>query len=207
MPVQASCVKTAVESLCATLLASTHPVWPNSHLLSRLVVKKFAFSLLLIFSSISPSIASSETLIKKAYVDQKNDVHVISPEGADEKITSSGRAQGVKLSTDGKTAIWLVQNSWIAEGDTAPAGSAIAIYSYGKLRQIRCDPFIRNYWFWMGGKQIAIDCGGRHFAGNLTLYDATSLRKLDSLYQPDIPEEKRPAWARPEDYSDPATAQ
>ena len=169
-------------------------------------MKKIAFSLLLLFSSLSPSIAS-ETRIKKAYVDQKNNVHVISPEGADKKITSSGRAHGVKLSTDGKTTIWLIKNCWIAEGDTAPAGSAIAIYRNGKLRQIRCDPFIRDYWFWMGGKQIAIDCGGRHFAGTLTLYDATSLRKLDSLYQPDVPEEKRPAWARPEGLSDPETAQ
>lgn len=54
-------------------------------------MKKIAFSLLLLFSPLSPSIAS-ETRIKKAYVDQKNDVHVISPEGADKKITSSARA-------------------------------------------------------------------------------------------------------------------
>lgn len=169
-------------------------------------MEKFAFSLLILFSSISPSIAS-ETRIKKAYVDQKNDVHVISPKGVDKKITSSGSAQGVKISTDGKTAIWLVQNSWIAEGDTAPAGSAIAIYRSGKLRQIRCDPFIRGYWFWMEGKRIAIDCGGRHFAGTLTLYDAATLRKLDSLYQSDVPEEKRPEWARPEGHPVPETAQ
>ena len=97
---------------------------------------------------------------------------------------------------DKRSAAWLVLNSWIAEGDTEPGASQLAIYRDGQLRDIKCEPFIRDYWFWMQGKQVAIDCGGRHFAGTQSLFDIDTLLMIDSFFQPDIPEDRRPVWSK-----------
>ncbi|WP_143067867.1 hypothetical protein [Duganella sp. CF517] len=156
---------------------------------------KLVFVFLFLSLLASNSYATQDYFIK-VYLDKKNNVHVISSDGIDRKVTSDGRLSGVKISPDTRTVIWLVLNIWIAEGDVIPGGSVLAIYQNGKLRHIKCEPFIRDYWFWSDGRQIAIDCGGRHFAGTLILYDAVSLRKLDSISQSDVPEEKRPEWAK-----------
>ena len=134
--------------------------------------------------------------LKNVYIDNEKNVHIISAEGRDEKISKSGDAAGATLSPDKRSAAWLVLNSWIAEGDTEPGASQLAIYRDGQLRHIQCAPFIRDYWFWMQGKQVAIDCGGRHFAGTQSLYDINTLRMIESFFQPDIPEDRRPVWSK-----------
>ena len=169
-------------------------------------MKKMVFFFLFLFSAALNSYAAEDAL-KKIYVDNKNNVHVIFEDGKKKKLTSDGRVSGVKLAPDRKTVMWLIPNTWIAEGDVTPGGSGLAVYHAGKLQSIKCEPFIRDYWFWMDGKQIAIDCGGRHFAGTLILYDAASLRKIESLLQSDVTEEKRPAWTNSERTSDADTAQ
>ena len=134
--------------------------------------------------------------LKNVYIDNEKNVHIISAEGQDEKISKIGDAAGATLSPDKRSAAWLVLNSWIAEGDIEPGASQLAIYRDGQLRHIQCEPFIRDYWFWMQGRQVAIDCGGRHFAGTQSLFDIDTLLMIDSFFQPDISEDKRPVWSK-----------
>ena len=134
--------------------------------------------------------------LKNVHIDKEKNVHIISAEDRDEKISKSGDAAGATLSPDKRSAAWLVLNSWIAEGDIEPGASQLAIYRDGQLRHIQCEPFIRDYWFWMQGRQVAIDCGGRHFAGTQSLFDIDTLLMIDSFFQPHIPEDKRPVWSK-----------
>lgn len=159
-------------------------------------MKKIIFILLLTF--ISKSHSSNGEKFSSIYTDKKNDVHIVFPDGRDKKISTNGHAENATLAPDKLSAAWLVPNTWIAEGDVAPGASQLAIYRNNKLRYIKCEPFIRDYWFWLGGKQVAIDCGGRHFAGTLMLYDTQTLKNMDAIFQAEVPEDKRPAWSRPE---------
>lgn len=135
---------------------------------------------------------------KAVYVDKANNVHMVLHDGRDKKISRSGNAASATLAPDKNAAAWLVLNAWIAPGDAGPGASQLALYRHGRLRYIKCEPFIRDYWFWMGGRQIAIDCGGRHFAGTLMLHDVETLRHIDSIVQAEVPEDQRPAWSRPD---------
>jgi len=146
--------------------------------------------------------SNSLDVIRRAYVDGIKNVHIVFNDGHDIKITKIRRMANVTLSPDKRTVAWLVLNTWIAEGDTVPQSGKLAIYKNGKTRYIECGPFIRDYWFWMQGRQIATDCGGMHFAGTLTLYDIDTLRDIASFYQPDIPEDKQPAWSKSSSNSD-----
>ncbi|MGK5025949.1 hypothetical protein [Janthinobacterium sp. RB2R34] len=163
-------------------------------------MKKIILMLLLTF--ISKSHSSNGEKFSSIYIDKKNNVHIVFLDGRDEKISKNGHAENATLAPDKHSAAWLVLNTWIAEGDVAPGASLLAIYRNNKVRHIKCEPFIRDYWFWLGGKQVAIDCGGRHFAGTLMLYDTESLKNMDAIFQADIPEDKRPAWSRPENNAD-----
>lgn len=133
--------------------------------------------------------------ISKVYIDKSKNVHIIDSKGKTVKLTKDGKAIRSAISEDKRTAAWLRKNNWIAEGDKIPGASKLYVYRNGKTHMIECNPFIRGYWFWEGGKQVGIDCGGRHFAGTLSLYDARSGKELESFFQPDIPEEQRPAWS------------
>lgn len=157
------------------------------------------FILLMIF--FSKSYSSNSKKLESIYIDKKNNIHIIFHDGQNKKISMNGHATKATLAPDKNSAAWLLLNKWIADGDIAPGASQLAIYRNNKVRYIKCEPFIRDYWFWMKGNQIAIDCGGRHFAGTLILYDTNTLRTIDSIFQADVPEDKRPAWSRQESNS------
>lgn len=151
----------------------------------------FIFFILLTTIMTEPS---AETL-RKVYLDQKNNVHLITGEGKHRQVTNKGNAALLKLAPDNKTVAWLVLNTWKAEGSDLAGSEELVIYRKGKQTSIKCTPFIRDYWFWVGGKQIAIDCGGWRFAGREILYDVHTLKELASFDQADIPLEKRPNWS------------
>ncbi|NVM78192.1 hypothetical protein FHW83_004016 [Duganella sp. SG902] len=90
---------------------------------------------------------------------------------------------GALRSPDGKSAAWQVKDD------------EIRLYRNGETRSLKCGPFIREFWFWKDGSQIAIDCGGSHFAGREILYDSATLKQLDSFDQAVVPLEKRPEWS------------
>jgi hypothetical protein len=133
------------------------------------------------------------------YIDDTQNVHVVTASGTDLRVTRGGHRARAALSPDGETAVWLVEQTWIAVGAAEPGASELVIYRHGRVRSVRCEPFIRDYWFWKNGSRIAIDCGGAHFAGQEILYDSRTLRKLDSFDQAATPEDKRPAWSTSSD--------
>jgi hypothetical protein len=139
----------------------------------------------------------------RVYVDDEQNVHVVTVSGLDLRVTTGGHRARATLSPDGETAAWLVSQTWIAAGATESGASELVIYRHGRARSIKCEPFIRDYWFWKRGSRIAIDCGGVHFAGHETLYDIRTLKKIASFDQATTPPDKRPAWSASGDKYDP----
>jgi hypothetical protein len=137
---------------------------------------------------------NTETL-KKVYLDKNKNVHIVTSRDQDIEVTTKRNATSLKIAPDNETVAWLVMNNWIAEGDDEPGSEELVIYHSGKISSLECRPFNRDYWFWKNGSQIAIDCGGRHFAGTETLYDIKTERKISSFYEGDVPLEKRPEWS------------
>lgn len=144
-------------------------------------------------------IPSNAEKLSKAYLDQQNNVHLITRLGKHQQVTKKSNATLLKLAPDNETITWLVSNSWDAEGDDKPRSEELVIYRMGRRTSIKCTPFIRDYWFWSGGKQIAVDCGGRRFAGREILYDIENLKELASFDQADVPIGKRPDWSSDKD--------
>ncbi|MQA21927.1 hypothetical protein [Rugamonas rivuli] len=157
-------------------------------------MKSLIFSLLFLFVT---NVWSQEVILQRVYIDKAKNVHAIAMNGKEKLLTKGGRATQAELSKDKRTAAWLIENTWTAEGDVGPGASNLTLYRDGKFVHIECQPFIRDFWFWEDGKKVGIDCGGRHFAGTLTLYDVGTGKVIESLFQPDVPYEKLPAWAAP----------
>ena len=137
---------------------------------------------------------NAETL-RNAYLDKNQNVHIVTSHGHHVQLTTKRNATSLEIAPNNETVAWLVINNWIAEGDVEPGLEELAIYHNKKIATIKCRPFIRDYWFWKNGSQIAIDCGGRHFAGTEILYDTKTLKEISSFYQGDVPVEKRPDWS------------
>lgn len=152
--------------------------------------------LLVLFMFCDGACARDETF-SNIFLDRKSNAHVSLAQGGKRRLTTHGRAMNVALSGDRRTAAWLVRETWELDGQGFVTADTLMAYRGGRYRRIKCSPFIRSYWFWNGGKQLAIDCGGLHFAGTLSLYDFATGKLVDSFSQPDIPEVERPAWSRP----------
>lgn len=132
--------------------------------------------------------------LSKIYVDKTKKVHVVLPSGQDKRLTKSGKALQASIAPNGDVAAWLVENNWAPPGQTAPGSSALNIYRKGTLHTIKCEPFIRDYWFFEDGNKVVIDCGGLHFAGSEVLYDTSTLKEIDR-YEPDrLAVKNRPPW-------------
>jgi hypothetical protein len=142
--------------------------------------------------------ADSETL-KKAYLDAKGNVHLITEKGKHQQLTHEGNATSLKLAANNETVGWLVKNSWRPPGERTPGSEELVIHRHGKSASIKCTPFIRDYWFWQSGSQVAINCGGLHFAGREILYDTSSLREVASFDEADVPLASRPNWSNNDD--------
>ena len=71
------------------------------------------------------------------------------------------------------------------------------LLSTGKVVRVlsKCEPFIRQFWFWMKGRRVGIDCGGAHFAGHEILYDVDTLKPIASFDQAHAQEAKPPRWS------------
>jgi uncharacterized membrane protein len=137
--------------------------------------------------------------LQRAYIDAGGNVHVVTAAGKDLLAAPGVRASNAKLAPDGDSAAWMVMGAAPAQGETEAGSSEVRVYRDGKSRIIKCEPFIRDFWYWKKGGRIAIDCGGSHFAGREILYDAKSLKQLESFEQADVPVEKRPDWSSSSD--------
>ncbi|MTW13905.1 hypothetical protein GM658_25145 [Pseudoduganella eburnea] len=130
----------------------------------------------------------------KAYADKAKNVHVVTASGKDQKLTSDRDAEDVRLSPDGEVVTWLV-TPLIPSVDGRKWPKELRVYHEGRTGTIECAGIIREYWFWKKGTHVATDCGGIHFAGIETLYDANTLKEVDSFDQAEVPVEKRPEWS------------
>jgi hypothetical protein len=162
------------------------------------LVSPINFIYLISFSicATAPSSSNAEKL-KQAYLDDKQNVHVLTAHGHHAQVTNKKNSTELKIAPDNETVAWLVMNNWTAEGDIRPGSEELAIYRNGKADSIKCRPFIRDYWFWNNGSQVAIDCGGRHFAGREILYDTKTLKEISRFNQNDIPMEKTSRLVEP----------
>lgn len=136
--------------------------------------------------------------IKNIYIDGHHNIHIIDNQGKNSRITSDNRNSNPKISADGSTAAWLVSGR-VTRSNEESSPSELAIYKNGKIRLIRCEPFIRDYWFLKKGEQVAIDCGGLHFSGQEILFDTNTLKMMESFEQAIIPSDKRPSWSHSSD--------
>lgn len=122
-------------------------------------------------------------------------MHVVTSTGKDIKVTTGGHRAQPTLSPAGEVAAWLVLNKGDATEKKDSGVSELEIYRLKQIRSIKCEPFIRDYWFYQKGSRIAIDCGGSHVAGREILYDVKTLKEIDSFDQLRTPPEKRPSWS------------
>lgn len=154
---------------------------------------KSVVGLLLLVAALSSQAQAAS--LKRVYLDDLQNVHIVTTVGKDLKVTTKGHRAKAMLSPDGETAAWLVKHTWIAEGATEAGASELVIYRHGRARSIKCEPFIREYWFCQKGSRVAIDCGGLHFAGREILYDVSTLKELDRFDEAVIPVDRRPSWS------------
>lgn len=136
----------------------------------------------------------AETLTA-ARLDSKHNVHVITTQGLRRQITHDGRAMAPRLAPDKLTVGWLVTNPSLTIGHGKPGSEILAVYRNGKYTFIRCGPLVRQYRFWRNGSEVAIDCGGEHFAGREILYDTRTGKELARFDEADVPMDERPQWA------------
>lgn len=118
---------------------------------------------------------------------------ILTTSGAGELIVAeSSTVVAVQVSGDAGSVAWLPRDAARPDAET----DKLFLRSGGVTRTINCEPVIRDFWFVDGARRIAIDCGGRHFAGREILYDAVTLKVVDSFDQAEVPQSARPVWAR-----------
>lgn len=158
-------------------------------------MKSIFLMIMMIVSCQANSVDKSRT----AYIDKIHNVHYIEKDGKDITLTKSGKSEQLKIASDGTVLAWLEGDLRVQESGEKIFNDLI-IFSHGRKQSITCYPLIRSFWFWKNGTRIAIDCGGRHFAGKETLYDVTTLKAIDSFDQDKVPTEERPSWSESSDH-------
>lgn len=154
---------------------------------------------LIAVSALALSLHAQAAALKDVALDASGNIRLVTANGKALSIANDGKAAAPQLSPDGESAAWLYMGEPPAQGESVWGSSELRIYRDGKTRAIQCAPFIREFWYWKKGSRIAIDCGGSHFAGREILYDAKSLKQLESFDQADVPVEKRPEWSSSSD--------
>ena len=158
---------------------------------------KTLFSIFLATSlPLTSSMLEDNRTFTSVFVDRHHDVHATNRQGKDFLLTRSKDAYDVKISPNGKTVTW---RKMTGHRLFKANGSEISIFHDGIVKSLKCEPKIRDYWFWKGGKKIAIDCGGDHFAGREMLYDVKTLITEEIFDQAEIPPENRPNWSQSSD--------
>jgi len=129
----------------------------------------------------------------RIFLDQTGNVLLVQANGKEVRVSKNGKALNPRLASDGETAAWLVGGKG-GDGQQAADVNELMVYRHGRIRKIQCAPLIRDFWFWRDGTYVALDCGGRHFAGRNVLYDLKTFRQVDSVDQASVPVDQRPEW-------------
>jgi hypothetical protein len=124
--------------------------------------------------------------IADAYINQRGNVVVVATNGRETVVTSKGGCERIEVAKDHRTVAW---------SKPTKRGSAVFLYRDGVVKKIEGDPFIGGFWFVDGGRWIAIESGGMHFAGWELLYDVATLKRLAEFNQSTTPATNRPYWS------------
>jgi hypothetical protein len=136
---------------------------------------------------------------RKVYLDDRNDVHVVTSAGKDVRLTKDGRYRDPKLSHDGQW-IAMLATSTVSKGygqpyDSVEVAEQLCLYRGGRVvRRLEPGGFIREWGFARGGGAVAVYAGGLHFAGFYELYDPQTGNVLDRSRDP--VSDQSPQWVR-----------
>jgi hypothetical protein len=144
-------------------------------------------SLIFVLCSLHGNTRANDLSIQRAYLDKSKNVHIVTSSKIDIQLTKKCYCDEPQLAEDGTVVAWI--------SNLSKNGNALMLYRFGKVRSIKGDPFVRNFWFVDKGKNIALDLGGAHFAGVEVLYDVVTLKSIDSYDQWNPTGKERPKWS------------
>lgn len=124
-----------------------------------------------------------------------NHVQLLTTAGKTINVRENYLIRDARIAPDGMAAAWLLLDVAADERLSEHGASTLVIYTGGGRRTLVCSQLIREYWFHAQGREIAYDCGGRHFAGNEVLFDTRTLTEKARFHQAEIPIGRRPAWS------------
>lgn len=159
-----------------------------------LTMKKILYISCICLLSIAQA-ACAYSAVKRVYLDHQGNVHEVTANGSDNKVTTSGHILKVKLAKDKDTVAWMLPIRNPVTGEPTGGSNTIVVETGKAHKKLECSPFIRNFWFVDAGEEIAISCGGAHFAGREILYDSRTLKKIDSFDEASTPTKSRPKWS------------
>lgn len=148
----------------------------------------------LVLALLLPGLPAWSAPLLEANLDKQHRVHLLA-DGKPVPLHPRPMSDFVLVSSDGTAAAWLLPQGARTRSGRRRLSDELVVYVDGKTASIRCQPFIRDFWFPAIGGQVAIDCGGLHFAGIETLYDLHTMEELASFHQAEVPMERRPAWS------------
>ena len=125
------------------------------------------------------------------------DVVVIYEGGRQKVLTHDGSSVDAKLAAAG-TIGWTTGSHAKTQAGEDFANSVLVIYRAGReCAKLRADkPFIRDWNFVDGGKQVVVKSQATHGLEAVELFDVASGQRKGKIYSFEI-NEKSPAWAQP----------
>jgi hypothetical protein len=155
-----------------------------------------SFGFIAIACLLSVSIIACARGADVVYLYKNRDVRFVDGYGKDKQLTTDNTSYNTAVSSDGKTAAWIVPIRYADDVGFLDNGSSeVIVFRNGRQRSIKCEPFIRDLWFWKRGSYLGIDCGGAHFAGREILYVIATMKQVASSDQAKVMPEDRPEWS------------
>jgi hypothetical protein len=109
-----------------------------------------------------------------------------------------------RTAPDGVTKGWIIAYPWPDQTETSqlwrtiPGTLVIARHGH-VIRRITAGPSIRNWDFWMGGRQVVFETGPLHGPTDCVRADARTGKVLETWPGCDNLPENAPAWAKAAD--------
>jgi hypothetical protein len=156
-----------------------------------------AIALTILAGSVMFSAQTAPGTLDKIYVGRDGLAHVVDASGKDTAMSKEKDQVEVsqpKLSTDRRTAAWLVHQDNCCTSYTIP--TRLAVYHGGKKRILGDGLMIYDWCFVADDSHIAMSTGTVHFmqSRHLLLFDIPSARRLQEWTG--AQDETPPSWAK-----------
>jgi hypothetical protein len=135
--------------------------------------------------------------VEKAFLDSKENVHIVYSSGEDVQITRDSRCEDLKVDKAEQLVGWVRRGTVEDEKGRVirEFRAEIVVYQSGRDRRvIPGDMTIWNWKFWENGKKIAFCTGPTHGYCFFRLYDLESGHVIDECNKSDSTD--CPAWAK-----------